>query len=415
MRRKNGFTLVELLVSITIVMVIMAVAVAAYMKLLQGYKTGAKASENYISDLCGLELLRQDIEMAGYGLPLNLNGNSYNEAVAAVTPTTLNDSGNPPRAFAMSNNTGQNGSDILAIKSSIADINNASKKWSMIPWSTTTFQVKAWGGATLDPNADFTSTEGDSFIILDNGGALQPAGGGVGFTTYTFNGNTPTSGYYQNTSNGTALPTPPNNQSVFFLYGIDTNAGVHRMPFNRVDYYLDRVTGQFPSSCADSYTLYRGTIIQTGASAGNRTSTAVLDCVRDFQVAFGLDTNNDGAVDTWVADLINPQAGVTPVQTAADERTKVREVRIFILYHEGTGDVTDKAGFRFSGTLNLSDQDIAHSLDSVNYPAPPNNFKTLSSGALTGTPDLSSFTPAGSDRQYKWKVLELSIKPMNLR
>ena len=83
-----------------------------------------------------------------------------------------------------------------------------------------------------------------------------------------------------------------------------------------------------------------------------------------------------------------------------------------MLYQEGLGDTSASSGqgssnFRFSGVLNLGDQDIANSLGG-NYTT---NIQ-LSSSALTGA--LSSFAPAGADRQYRWKILEMAIKPMNL-
>ncbi len=82
------------------------------------------------------------------------------------------------------------------------------------------------------------------------------------------------------------------------MHGIDTSGGAHRMPFNRVDYYLDRVQAQFPRSCASStYTLYRGVISQADGTQSAANATPLIDCVRDFQVAFGLDTDTDGNVD----------------------------------------------------------------------------------------------------------------------
>jgi hypothetical protein len=253
--------------------------------------------------------------------------------------------------------------------------------------------VKLWGITVLDPVMDFTIN--DNFIVLDNNGILQPAAGQ--WSCYTFNTALPNGGYYANAS---SLPYPTSNKNVYYIYGLDNStnnpAGAHRMPFNRVDYYLDKILGppsQFPNSCAAStFTLYRSTINQVD---GTLNKAPLIDCVRDFQVAFGLATNLDGNVNSWVQTL----AGMS----AAQIQQQVREVRVFLLYQEGLGDTAKLPGqgfsnsgssdFRFSGTLNLGDQD---------------------------TGNLSSFNPAtgpnynAKDSQYRWKVLEMDIKPMNL-
>ncbi len=404
MHRQRGLPMVALMVSLTVVLIILGAATTAYLKLLRTYKTQGRLAESYMANVTGLELLRYDIEMAGFGLPISLAaGATYSEAsdttVAYYDPSTLNDStNNPPRAFAHLNNTGANGSDVLAIKSSAANINPTSKKWSMITHATgLNPTVKLWGVTALDPVMDFTAN--DRFIILDQNGLLQPSAGP--WSCYSFDASAPSTGYYSDSS---ALPIP-GTQYVYYMYGLDNSGGAHRMPFNRVDYYLDKIAADCPSSCAAStYTLYRSTINQAN---GHLIKTPLIDCVMDFQVAFGLDTDADGNIDTWVQNL-------NTLTDAAHILAQVREVRVFLLCQEGLGDTSKSAGFRFSGTLNLGDQDIAHAVDGT-YPLPPNDFQQLSSSALSGAPQLSSFTPAGADLQYRWKILGMAIKPMNLK
>ena len=362
--RDHGYTLVELMVSLAIVMLIIGAATTAYLKLLRTYRTQGRLAESYMANLTGLEMLRYDLEMTGFGLPAGLTaGATYTEAndgtVTWYNPATLNDSpSTPPRALVQLNNTGANGSDVLAIKSSAANAfnNPAGKKWSMITNpSGSTPLVKLWGVTALDPVMDFTT--GDRFIILDNNGNLQPSSGA--WVCYTFNASTPNSGYYSSTTPITGAN--PNNQYVYYMYGLDSSAGAHNMPFNRVDYYLDKIPADFPSSCdANTYTLYRSTINQAN---GALTKTPLVNCVRDFQVAFGLDTSGVGANPIqWQSNL----AGLT----AAQIQQQLREVRVFVLYQEGLGDTSNSPSFRFSGTLYLGDQDIAHSLDPGDYPLP---------------------------------------------
>ena len=69
MNRQRGMTMVELMVSLAVVLLIIGAATTAYLKLLRTYKTQGKLAESYMANLTGLEMLRYDIEMAGFGLP----------------------------------------------------------------------------------------------------------------------------------------------------------------------------------------------------------------------------------------------------------------------------------------------------------------------------------------------------------
>lgn len=398
MNEQRGMSMVELLVSLAVVLLILGAATTAYLKLLRTYKTEGRLAEGYMANLTGLEMLRYDVEMAGFGLPQTIAGVAYNEAVAdgslPYSPDALNDSSKSPpvpRAFAHldDGNTTRNNSDVLAIKSSVAAVagNTTNKKWSFI----TSAGFKKWG-VTVPNSMDFTTS--DRFIVLNTNGTLVTDSGNWNFlfSNDYFVGGTP--------SNIPAGLVP--SGTIYYAYGIGSQVG---MPFNRVDYYLD-MEGQPPSSCAqNTYTLYRGTVNQSGGSMTGSNRSPLIDCVKDFQVAFGLDTDLDGNVDTWVKTLGN--------RTASDIRQQVREVRVFLLYQEGLGDTGSTPGFRFSGVLNLGDQDIANSLAPGTYPTVPNNFTQLSNAALGGS--LKNFSPTASDLQYRWKILELAIKPMNLK
>ncbi len=420
MNRQRGMTMVELLVSLAVVMVILCAVTTAYLKLLRTYRTQGRLAESYMANLTGMEMLRYDIESAGFGLPASLGAVTYSEAndntVAYYNPADVNDSpSTPPRALVLLNpkpgtnvpaatKSSAHNSDVLVIKSSAANITTASKRWSMVINPTGTPIVKLWGVTALDPVMDFTSATGDRFIALNNTGTLQVNAANNPQWCYTFNASTPSTGYY---SNASAIGSPT-TQQVYYIYGLDNIAGAHIMPFNRVDYYLDKITADFPSSCAAStYTLYRSTINQ---ATGALVKTPLVDCVRDFEVAFGLDTSAGAQPIVW--QQTSP--------TAAQVQQQLREVRVFVLYQEGLGNTSTSPGnsssnFTFSGVLYLGDQDIANSLDKGDYPA--NTFQQWSSAPLTGTLStgaLSSFTPNGADLQYRWKVLEMAVKPMNL-
>lgn len=408
MNRQRGMTMVELLISVAIVMVIIGAATTAYLKILRTYKTQGKLAENYMANLTGLEMLRYDIEMAGFGLPAGLGAANYTEAsdgtVSYYNPANLNDSPNtPPRALAHLDNSAAaaHNSDVLAIKSTSANVNATSKRWSLI-YDGGTPQVKQWNNSAMDFTAGPPSA--DNVIVIDfNGNLVLNAGQWCNaFKTAYF-------------TNAAPIATGLNTSYVYYVYGLDNSTNSHRMPFNRVDYYLDKIPAQFPSTCAAStFTLYRSTIDQ---QTGLFDKAPLVDCVRDFQVAFGIDpSGNNTQPIQWQANLSQQawmQNYIAGNQMSAWQiQTYLREVRVFILYQDGLGDTSKSPSFRFSGVLNLGDQDIAHSLDPGVYSAPPNSFQQLSAAALPGA--LSTFTPTGADCQYRWKILEMDVKPMNL-
>jgi prepilin-type N-terminal cleavage/methylation domain-containing protein len=451
MNRQRGMTLIELLVSVAIVMIIIGAATTTYLKILRTYKTQGRLAEGYMANLTGLEMLRYDIENAGFGLPANLNGATNSEAVAVnpetdfnaahnpnptppYDPSLLNDpQPNPPRAFAHLDNQGpgiggNHYSDVLSIKSSLANISATSKKWSMISIAPNVGypgnpnpKVKLWGGSAPNKDMDFTSVPlADNFIVLDNNGNLQLNGAQWCFA---FNASAPDTGLYKNTNTMPAGFPSPASQYVYYMYGIDNPnnnpAGVHRMPFNRVDYYLDRIQSDFPSTCdKNTFTLYRSVVDQ--ATGDLVIQSPMIDCVADFQVAFGLDPNGAGTSPTNPNLTGDP---VSPIQwqknlagmTAAQIQAQLREVRVFILYQEGLGATSKSPDFLFSGTLNLGDQVIAYALDQADYPNPTNNnFTQWSPAPIPAAGTLNQFTPTGSDQQYRWKIIEMAVKPMNL-
>ncbi len=426
MNRQRGMTMVELMVSLAVVLLVIGAATTAYLKLLRTYTNQGNLAENYMANLTGLEMLRYDIEMAGLGLPAPPTaalppGVTYTEAAAQganapappYDPAALNDAtSSVPRAFVQLDNGGANNSDVLAIKSTAANLNPTSKKWSMISRAgpAAPAVVKMWGGGqSLDPVMDFTAgPPADMFIILDNNYQLEADPSNNFNWCFPFVGAAgPPTGYYSSVGlSGAVLPpTVPTtgDQSVYHIYGLDNSAGVHRMPFNRVDYYLgNNVNFPSPKSCAPgTFTLFRSTIKQAD---GTLITTPLIDCVMDFQVAFGLATNLDNNINKWQTNLAGLQA--------LDIQQQLREVRVFLVYQEGLGDLSKSPSFRFSGFLNLGDQDIANGIDPADYPQVPNNFQQWSPAIMNGA--LSNPTPFGLQLQYRWKVVEMAVKPMNL-
>lgn len=348
---RRGLALIELMVALFILSLVVAGAFTLYISNLKIYKTEAKTAESQMSKVMALELLRRDIVHAGYGVPWDLSGINYQEATEAEA-ANYNDASDPPRAFVLGDDT-KNGADYLVIKSIKAAENAATRKWGMLSRNGATWEFEARG-----EGGNFS--EQDYVIFI----------GGVEEDLVRQLHNHGDDWYWRGTVDYDTIGLDPD--TLYLVYGVTTGGTEPRMPFNRVDYYLHRPDDGFPDKCSpNSYILYRATIRHAD---GTRNLQPLLDCVKDFQVAFGLDTDGDGVIDSW--------SSVLPI--AADEvRSQVKEVRVFILYQEG--------------------QRLEHEASTTSI--------TLGD-AQTGI--LSSFTPSGEDRHYRWKVLKLVARPLNM-
>lgn len=339
-RNKQGYTLVELIVVMAIFITVIMISATAFENIVYRSLQQTKSAETQIEGIVGLEVLRADLEQAGYGLPWEFStAITYGESSAdASVPTSFWPSGdstsfndapnNAPRPILNGNTTfnesGGVGSNYLVIKSILAATNNTTKKWTTVSFDKDGAKhIRQWGTA----DRDFTPSE--RVIVVKNSLNSTPptrqlmATGGTVFSS-TFDSYS-------------TLTKQHSNGDTFGIYGVNPNADL-RMPFNRADYYIMRPTTKMPKECADSAgvgILYKSTIIQgTGSSAGGLTlGMPLLDCAADMQVVYGLDTDGAGRVNQY---LDAPAS--TPSPTAADIRSQLKEVRVYILAQEGKKD-----------------------------------------------------------------------------
>ena len=376
---KRGLTLIELMVALFILALIVGATFAIYVSNLKIYKSEAKTAETQMSKVLALELLRRDIVHAGAGLPWDLWGITYNEATESAASPYNDATGDPPRAFVLGNNvTIENDphsrtADYLVIKGALAANNESTRKWGELTHD---------GAWTLEEMGEGGSFNANDWVIL------------VSAVERRLHHDTLGNWSFQGPANSIEGTSGLDTNTIYLAYGVRriNNAGdTVRMPFNRVDYFLE-YTSNLPDKCSpNSYILYRATInhnTSSGTVDGRRSKEPILDCVRDFQVAFGIDPNEDGQIDRWSDQLTISATSLVDINSngsldAEDIRRQVREVRVFILYQEG----------------QRSDEVISTSTI------------TLGDGQ-TGT--LSTFTPAGEDQHYRWKVLKVTVRPLNL-
>lgn len=345
---QDGVSLIELLIVMTLVVIVLTMNTDTFGVIFRQSRQQTQAVGAQMDRIVGLEILRTDLEHAGYGLPWafqNANTVSYDEAVDSSSGSSYNDcSGtapcNPPRGLVSGDNVGFNNSDHLVIKSPIVGTSETSQRWYVV------------GGApgTWGPN--------DRLI------AIQPrSGGGAGRELVVDS----TNNFFTTYSSVVAFaPTGA------VVYGVSPNNDL-LMPFNRADYYIG---GSKVSGCADgTRVLYKATV---NHSDGKRTEMPLIDCVADMQVIYRLDNDNNGTIDSSVTSI----SGLNAQQI----RERVKEVRVYILSHEGQSD----RAFRYSQSTI-----------------------TLGEFGLEKTFNLPS--TIGSDWQnYRWKVSTMAVKPRNL-
>ena len=83
---QKGFTLVELMITMVVFLIVMVMAGNIFSTFLGQFKQQSRIAASNIEGNIGLQMLRHDIEQAGYGLPWNLNNATYTEAGQVSIP-----------------------------------------------------------------------------------------------------------------------------------------------------------------------------------------------------------------------------------------------------------------------------------------------------------------------------------------
>ncbi len=347
-KRENGFSLVELMVAMSVFTIVIAASSNVFLGTLGQFKQQTKIAETSMEELLGLQILRRDIEHAGFGLPWVIPpGTGYAE------PAPFSDTPNPPRAIIGGDGTEPLG-DRLVVKSVNVAVNGVAQNWTRL--SNGPVWRNGLSGNNFDPGDGVivitpgTSSADNRALVVDGGGVFAAAYGGTGVLA-------------------------PSDDQTFIIYGItDMGPGFAR-PFNRADYYVDMT--DVPSQCAPP----TGVLVKNEMNPMDIASLQLLpliDCVADFQVAYRLDTTNDAVIDTSTDSLVG--------LTAQQIRQQVKEVRVYILAHEGQMDPA-----YLHSPLNL---DVGETLDS--------GFHGTAGFDVSANPN------------YRWKVYTVVVRPSNL-
>lgn len=395
-RRQSGFSLVELIITMTVFVMAIAAVTTIFVPMLTQFKQQSKVAESQVERAIGLDILRRDIEQAGFGLPWVIPaGVNYQEAdVEPKTPwidrdyndgpptnptrgAEIGGNSNPPGAVRSGNNVGLNNSDVLVIKASSVATNNAATKWTyVVAVAAGGHLVNVWGSTVED------LYNGDRVIVMipmrgtTNQRMLVHSGGGF---SLQFN------------SAGFPLAFAPSTENdIYLVYGIDPDTNL-RMPFNRVDYYVRTPAGvgEMPPRCANGTgVLYKGVLNQAD---GLFDEIRIIECVADMQVIYGWDADEDGDFEPGVAGSTDAYINDINNRMSSGVRERLKEVRVYILAHEGQRDT----GYNFSG-----------------YNGACSHCVVVGEFGLGSDVDLAVIPDSD---QYRWKVYTLVVKPMNLR
>lgn len=304
-RRNSGYSILEIMIALGIVMLVLAAATTFFIGTVRQYKVQTKIVETNIEGVLGLELLRQDLESLGFGVPWE---NVTVPRDKSSAPFFNVFSAGPMAVVSLNNPTSGtvtvNASDYLVIRSTRVGMGSAAGKWTTLQAGGGT---RSWNSneEDLDPN--------DRVIVISptlNHRTLVTPGTGVLFSAV-------------------ASYAPVDNLTVTnIVYGVGNTDLT--FPWNRADYYIDSTSLPVPQRCApNTGVLVKRVVSQVDGTLA--TPLPLLDCVADMEVIYGLDTDANPSTDlVWSDDISGFSADVI--------RTQLKEVRVYILAQEGQRD-----------------------------------------------------------------------------
>ena len=229
-----GITLPELLVALILVGMLMTSTFYVFSTFFAKSLAQERQTLSHADAQVGAQFVKWDIFMTGYGMP------------SSVIPISCSD------------NTGENGSDVLTLQSVSFGLSNNAGKWSYMlsPVSgSNQITVRRWN----DPDNDLTV--GDYIIIL------SPTGTQIGLPVYQIT--------------DTTRATGPSGQDAWILT-------LNNLVYSSLNFVFN--VGSSSGPVSTTYQIQNGNLM--------RDSTIFIPDVINFQVRFWIDTNGDRQIDT---------------------------------------------------------------------------------------------------------------------
>ncbi len=369
------FSLIEVVVVMSIFIGIIIITSQTFNNILTLSTKQVTSAESDTHGVIGLEILRLDMEQAGYGLPWIMNfaaefaeatvaANSLAPGIATQDFNDMNngssDTNKVPRAVQASVST-TDGRDYLVIKSTLAGMNDAVKKWAYADGVGAASRLKVW------PDNNFAG--GERVVTIDSRTKRL-----IGTSTASDDFS------YEVTSTNMMPPAnfqPAQDTDVFVVYAVSSGTNL-RAPYNRVDYYVKRPTTGMSTRCAPGTgNLYKALMMHTD---GTFTEYPLVECVADMQVVFMLAPDADGRL------VATDHSGLSAL-SSKQIRQQLKEIRVYIVTHEGARD------------------------SMFTYPS-----EAITVGEGNGR-DLNLKTGVvltDAYKNYRWKVFKLTATPRNI-
>jgi type IV pilus assembly protein PilW len=267
LRRRHpgaGYSLIEVMAALVILSLAMTAVFATFTTQQQSFTAQSRVAEMQMNLRIAVDYMSRDIRMAGYGIPDNVNVPAAANQAGLTTIRAL---------FAVDNTTGPD--QVYVLYRFDMDANQ--------PATVNTAAMASAGSVTVDNAVGFLSTGGELVVIADTSRADVFQTTSVAGSVLNFGGTYGTIGHT--------------------LYGIGPpQATVAKARFVR--YFIDGSNPAHPTLMVDRNIV-------------GQAAQPVADDIEDLQLTYGLDTNADGAIDTWT-----PAPG-TPSQ--------VRQVRLQLM------------------------------------------------------------------------------------
>ena len=366
MMTKRGFSLIELLAVVAIFSVVMAGLYSAYSVQLRAGVKEYRIAESEMELGISRGIIDRDLSMAGYGLM---------DDYGAVSGFTL------PRAVSAQEG-GTDPDQLILMGTALGIASRASQGWTYADSVVSGVPVfMTFGDAREDVGLN------DRVILMDPNTRALRADGSVWL--FKYNGAS---------ANVTLMPesstTPYSDPFTgMVVYGMNRAGETDAtQPYNAVRYYLaDAASSVPPRTCAPGTRNLLRAESRTNASPTG--GDPMINCVLDFQVALGLDTDENGSIDLW------DNGGATAAGYAAKDLNKrLKQIRAYVLVQVGNRDT--------NYLYKNPDPDYASTPDKIRV-----GDLYLAGGAVgRDYPPLSA-----EQRMYRWRVVSFAITPRNVR
>lgn len=303
----KGFTLIEIMVTLAIFTIVMGGFFSAYLSQMKHTTREYKGAEAEIELGVAKNILLHDLDLAGYGL-----ADDYSAASGFTVPVAAKGTDHGP-------------DDLYLMGTSLSIANRASQEWTFMSSAGSPPTFHTWGDAREDLG------DKDRVILMEpSTKKLLVQGTGTLNWLFRYSGSPPNVTTPPNLSatSATAFDKPSLGTLVYALYG-DSSSAEAAQPYWAVHYYL---SGDSPSGCATgTQSLLRAESDQT---VDPDHGDPMLSCVLDMEVAFGVDLDENGTIDTW------DNGGATYVNGYSADllRKRLKEVKVYLLIQSSNYD-----------------------------------------------------------------------------